>query len=131
MNKVFENILKKLNDENIKDKVHEIIENPKVLDWLTNSCRFNYGGNEIDLKLLYGMLKDYFSGDYKQIPWKFLAALVGAFIYLILPMDLVPDILPFVGFTDDVAIFGYVFSTFMDEIEKYCEWKKNNSEEMK
>src|SRR5262249_60686479 len=32
------------------------------------------------------------------------AALVGAFAYFVLPFDAMPDVLPFVGFTDDAAV---------------------------
>ncbi|MCQ2380228.1 MAG: DUF1232 domain-containing protein [Victivallaceae bacterium] len=120
-NGFFETILSALNPKNIMEKIKEILDDPKSFSLIEE-----LGDIIDDVKLLYEMLCDYFKGEYKEIPWKFLVAIVGAFIYLISPVDLIPDFLPFVGFTDDAAVFGFVISTFIAEIEKYREWKKNN-----
>ena len=33
-------------------------------------------------------------------------ALIGALAYFVLPFDFVPDMLPFIGFTDDAAVLA-------------------------
>ena len=33
--------------------------------------------------------------------------IMGALAYLVLPVDVVPDLLPVVGYTDDVAVIAY------------------------
>ncbi|MCK0198418.1 YkvA family protein [Ancylobacter sp. 6x-1] len=42
----------------------------------------------------------------KDTPFRVRAALFGALAYFILPIDSVPDFLPFVGFTDDAAVLA-------------------------
>lgn len=46
------------------------------------------------------------------------AVLYGALAYFVLPTDAVPDVLPFVGFTDDLAALGaalYVANAYVSE----------------
>ncbi len=50
------------------------------------------------------------------IPLKVRLMFMAALGYLILPSDLVADILPFIGFTDDIAFLTYVISSATDYI---------------
>lgn len=52
--------------------------------------------------------------------------LVGVFIfYLLLPMDLIPDILPIVGYLDDaLALFGVLYVAFSPVAEKISSYFK-------
>ena len=75
-------------------------------------------------KLTWGLLQDYWAGNYKNVPWKLLAAIGFAVTYLVSPLDVIPDFLPIVGFVDDAAVFALVVSTFQSELDTYKEWKK-------
>ena len=77
------------------------------------------GGFFEEFLLLWQMLKDYHSGAYRDIPWRFIAASGFAVFYLLNPFDVVPDVLPIIGYVDDAAVFGLVLSSFKSEIEKY------------
>ena len=84
-------------------------------------------GDQIEnFKLLWSLLKDYYNGTYRNVPWKFIAAIGFAVAYLISPIDVIPDFIPLVGFVDDAAVFGLVVKSFMSEIEEYKTWKKIN-----
>ena len=84
-------------------------------------------GDQIEnFKLLWNLLKDYYNGTYRNVPWKFIAAIGFAVAYLISPIDVIPDFIPLVGYVDDAAVFGLVVKSFMSEIEEYKNWKKNN-----
>jgi uncharacterized membrane protein YkvA (DUF1232 family) len=84
-------------------------------------------GEQIEnFKLLWNLLKDYYNGTYRNVPWKFIAAIGFAVAYLISPIDVIPDFIPLVGYVDDAAVFGLVVKSFMSEIEEYKNWKKNN-----
>src|SRR6516164_2663572 len=50
------------------------------------------------------LLAAYYCAFDRATPLQVKAALVGALAYFVLPFDAVPDILPFVGFTDDAAV---------------------------
>ena len=78
-------------------------------------------------RLTWSLLQDYWSGDYKNIPWKLAASIGFAVTYLVSPLDIIPDFLPLLGFTDDAAVFALVISSFQSELDTYREWKKNHS----
>ena len=50
------------------------------------------------------LLAAYYCAYDHATPVKVKATLVGALAYFVLPFDAVPDMLPFVGFTDDAAV---------------------------
>ena len=76
-------------------------------------------------RLTWNLLQDYWSGNYKNIPWKLAASIGFAVTYLVSPLDIIPDFLPLLGFTDDAAVFALVISSFQSELDTYREWKKN------
>lgn len=76
-------------------------------------------------KLTWELLQDYWAGNYKNVPWKLLASIGFAVTYLVSPLDIIPDFLPLLGFTDDAAVFALVVSSFQSELDAYKEWKNN------
>ena len=50
------------------------------------------------------LLAAYYCAFDQATPMHVKAALLGALAYFVLPFDFVPDILPFLGFTDDAAV---------------------------
>ncbi len=77
------------------------------------------GKHLADFKLLWQLLKDYHTGSYTEIPWRFIAVAGFAMLYLINPFDVIPDILPAVGYLDDISVFGLVATGCKNEIAHY------------
>ena len=75
-----------------------------------------------NFKLLWRLLKDYYNKVYPNAPWKLIAAIVFAVGYLVSPLDVIPDFIPFVGFVDDASVFALVVAGFTSEIEDYKKW---------
>jgi uncharacterized membrane protein YkvA (DUF1232 family) len=73
---------------------------------------------------LYDMMKAHFTGS-RHLSAAFVLAIIGALIYLVDPMDLIPDWIPFVGYLDDIAVLKFVFANFMDEIIKFRRWRND------
>lgn len=69
------------------------------------------------------LLKAYASGEYRQLPWKTLIRVIAVLIYFVSPIDILPDFLPIVGFTDDIALMLWLFSGISDDIEKFRQWE--------
>lgn len=74
------------------------------------------------LELLFSMLVDSFKGKY-PLPRKTAFVLTFAFLYLINPVDIAPDIFPVIGFVDDVAMFAFAASLIKSDLENYRAWK--------
>lgn len=96
-----------------KDKLESLFNSIPVLGPLLN-----------DFRDTFSMVSDSMAGNY-SLPFGSLAALVGALAYVISPIDLIPDIVPILGFTDDAAFFAFVIKCHLDEIDEYRKWKKN------
>jgi len=83
-------------------------------------------GEQIEaFQLLWSLLHDYWSGKYRAVPWKLIAAIGFAVTYLVSPLDVIPDYLPILGFVDDAAVFSLVISSFQSEIDAYRKWKES------
>lgn len=80
---------------------------------------------KVKFSILGRLLKAYAQGRYNQIPWKSILLIIAAIIYFISPIDLLPDILPITGLTDDLGVLLWVYNTVNTEIEKFLTWEKS------
>lgn len=67
------------------------------------------------------LMKAYIQGTYRKLPAIALAKIAAVLIYFISPFDFIPDVLPIIGFTDDLALLLWVgksIKTELDEFEK-------------
>ncbi len=62
------------------------------------------------LKAIYMALLLYYALESPTISTMDEAIIYGALGYFICPIDIVPDILPFIGLTDDIAVLAWAFS---------------------
>ena len=62
------------------------------------------------LKAIYMALLLYYALESPTISTVDKAIIYGALGYFICPIDIVPDILPFIGLTDDIAVLAWAFS---------------------
>jgi uncharacterized membrane protein YkvA (DUF1232 family) len=53
--------------------------------------------------------------------------LIIAFLYIISPIDLIPDAIPFVGLLDDVLVAGYALRQASTELERYRQTLQSRS----
>lgn len=75
------------------------------------------------VRLLWMVLKDYVNGSYRKVPWKAVAALAAAVVYVVSPIDLIPDFLVPVGWTDDLLVLALTWGLVKRELREYCSWK--------
>lgn len=82
-------------------------------------------------KVIYVALILYYELADPNVSPKEKAIIIGALGYFILPLDLIPDAIPVLGFSDDlaalVAAYGYVKGHLTPEVKlrgrkKLCEW---------
>lgn len=75
------------------------------------------------IKLAISLVKDFRNKKYSDIPWRSIAMIAATILYFLNPFDVVPDLLPVFGYTDDALLFASVFKSIQTDLEKYCEWK--------
>jgi uncharacterized membrane protein YkvA (DUF1232 family) len=78
-----------------------------------------------NLSTLRRMLRAYRQGDYKEIPWQSLVLILASLLYFVSPIDFIPDLLPLVGFTDDIAVIFWVYNSIKSDIENFRQWESS------
>ena len=68
-----------------------------------------------DFMILFKMIT---TADY-SISNKTKLIIAGTLAYVVLPIDVIPDFIPVVGWLDDAFVLGLAMTTLSDEIEKF------------
>ena len=76
-----------------------------------------------DLQTIFRLVRAWLKGEYRDVSKKSLVVLVGALIYFLMPFDAIPDFIPVIGLTDDVAIIAMALTAAKTEVEKFREWE--------
>lgn len=82
----------------------------------------------LDILLCLELIRDYRSGAYRDIAAWAVAAVAFGLLYLVNPVELIPDVIPVVGYLDDVAVMAVIFKLVRAELEKYAAWRKSQAE---
>ena len=100
------------------DRIREKVETSSVL------------GREIaKVRLLLMLLKDYWEGNYTELPYRTIIAIVVALLYILNPIDLIPDIIPILGQMDDLAMLMFVWKMISEDVKDYALWRVRNSDD--
>ena len=81
-----------------------------------------------DVALLISMVRDYWSGAYREIPWWVIAAVVFTLLYVLSPVDLIPDFIPVIGLLDDAVVIALCLAMIEQNLLRYQEWKEAQTE---
>lgn len=81
-----------------------------------------------DIKLMFAMLRDYWQGAYRDVPWKSVAAIAGALVYVLNPLDLIPDMIIGIGFIDDFGVVALCLKMVESDLIRYAAWKEHKEE---
>jgi uncharacterized membrane protein YkvA (DUF1232 family) len=76
-----------------------------------------------DLQTLLRMLRASGEGRYRQASKKNLVLAGLGLLYLVSPLDLIPDFLPG-GFVDDAAVIGFVIKKVRGELVAFEAWER-------
>ena len=77
--------------------------------------------------VLFRLTKAYAKGYYRGVSWKTITLILGTILYFINPFDLIPDIIPGIGLSDDFSLLVGVYSSLQLEIQKFLDWEKDQA----
>ena len=97
--------------DNIEKKLKEIPVAGKVLS---------------KIPLLVSLMKDYMEKKYQEIPVKSVIAIVSALLYWLLPADVIPDVIPGIGYIDDASVVAFCLKLISDDLKDYEKWREEN-----
>ncbi|MCF7912763.1 MAG: DUF1232 domain-containing protein [Candidatus Cloacimonetes bacterium] len=79
-----------------------------------------------DVIVMTQLLTDYINGSYRNVPWWVIASVTFALVYLISPVDLIPDVIPVIGYVDDAFVIGVCLHLIENDLQIYQEWRISN-----
>jgi len=83
-----------------------------------------------DIKLMFAMIRDYWNGNYRDVPWKSIAAIAGALLYVLNPLDVIPDLLIGIGFLDDAGVVALCLKLVESDLYRYAAWKEQQENQI-
>jgi uncharacterized membrane protein YkvA (DUF1232 family) len=110
----------KVSDDDIKKVVEKADDIGKKFEGAVPLLRFIE-----DFKLLISLVRDYWNGEYREIPWWAISAVVFALLYVLSPIDLIPDPIPVIGYLDDAAVVAVCLLLIEKELGDYIAWKES------
>jgi len=113
--------------------VTTIINSPEKLLDLTSKAQTKISGNFGDkfsevkdtTSAVIRLIKAYAKGEYREITFESIALIVTSIVYLIMPIDVIPDFIIALGLTDDIALLAWTYKSVADDIERFINWEKS------
>jgi uncharacterized membrane protein YkvA (DUF1232 family) len=80
-----------------------------------------------ELELLCSYVMDIMKGDYSDYDGVKLMFIIAALIYVVSPIDIIPDFIPVAGLVDDVVVIEWLIREVKSELDKYeqIKWENN------
>ena len=95
------------NEEDVQKIIEKIVSNGTLSKFLK------------DVKVYFKMLSDVFSRRYTRVPRGTVAAIVGSLLYVLSPVDLIPDMIPVIGYLDDAAVLALCLKFVKHDVDEY------------
>lgn len=114
-----------MEDEVIKIKdedVEMVLENEEAINKKFSGANSLAKYAELG-KIMIAMIKDIKNRVYPEIPWFSIATIVLALLYVLNPLDLIPDFIPGIGYIDDLSVLAIGTGWIESDLHKYLDWK--------
>lgn len=76
-----------------------------------------------DLTALFRLVRARVRGEYERLPWRAMISALAAIVYFVNPLDVIPDVIPFLGYVDDAAVLAFVLRMISGDISRFREWE--------
>lgn len=111
-----------LEDEEKMEKMFQKLEKKlKVVPHVGNSLSY--------VPVMMSLVRSYVKKEYTEIPVASIIAITVALIYFVSPIDLIPDVIPGVGYFDDAIVVAGALALIKTDLEEYKKWRKDTGVE--
>lgn len=73
------------------------------------------------------LVRHYINGEYRNVSSKSLLIGVAVLLYLVTPLDIIPDFIPVIGLLDDISLMAWFIDAFEKEITKFRQWESDTN----
>ena len=126
----------KISEEKIKEALNRGTEKAKefvsddgkmqqLLDSLEEKLRTipELGDELAYVPVFASMLRYRLAGEYKELPTRTVLLIVSALLYVITPIDIIPDAIPMGGYADDIAVVLACAKYIKPDLDRFIEWR--------
>lgn len=83
------------------------------------------GNRASDVAVMVSMIRAYVKKQYTEVPKTSILLAIATVIYVLNPFDILPEVLPLIGYVDDAAALGMLLQSLHMDLKKYKEWQKS------
>lgn len=80
-----------------------------------------------DLPLLVRLLKAWKRGSYRGLSVRTIVSLAAGLLYIVSPMDLLPDFIPGIGLIDDAAVVALLLHSVAQDLAAFRVWEQSRT----
>lgn len=122
--------------EKMKHKAEQVIDDPDQVKSIAEKAwekakelKGPMGQVWEQFKTMIQLVRAWFAGEYKEVPTTSLIAMVAGLMYLLSPIDLIPDFIPVIGYLDDIFVLGVVFTQVAKDLKAFEMWQAAHRQE--
>ena len=75
------------------------------------------------LQTMLRLIRAYYRGDYRLVSETTLVVIIAAIIYVVSPLDVIPDAIPAIGFLDDATILTLALQRTRQDLDDFMTWE--------
>jgi uncharacterized membrane protein YkvA (DUF1232 family) len=113
-----------------KKRATRLVENPievlRAADGAAEKARSGRGAFRRiwdDFQTAVRLARAWARRDYRGLSRSTLVLMVAGFLYLITPVDAIPDVIPVFGLIDDAAVLAWVLRKVRAELDEFRGWE--------
>ena len=69
------------------------------------------------------LIRAYYQGNYRDVDESTLVVIIAAIIYVVNPLDLIPDAIPALGFLDDATVLALAVRRTRQTLDDFMTWE--------
>lgn len=75
------------------------------------------------IPIFVSMINNFISKKYTNISKEFVLSIIALIAYFVMPIDVIPDYVPVVGYLDESYLIGNCINQFENELTKFIMWR--------
>lgn len=79
---------------------------------------------------MISLIRRYVKKEYTEVPLGTIIAIISALIYIVSPIDFIPDLIPGAGYIDDALVITACLKLIGSDVDDYQKWRKENNKEL-